>query len=85
MRIRVEVTKKHIRLGKIGTSTQCPVALALFAVKIPFRVAVDVGTLDRFNNIPCPKKVASFVCAFDAGEPVKPFFFTLRLPKEFNV
>lgn len=78
MRIKVEVTEEHIRKGKRRKPNGCPVTRALRAAgfKRPF-VADDYWEASNHWEDDLPLKVQLFIERFDAGKPVKPFFFTV--------
>lgn len=84
-KIRVKVTKRDIKLGLREDMTRCPVALALHHRKFKAaNVCYNLISLDglwyRPESIPSPKSVERFVKRFDAGKPVRPFSFTLKIP-----
>jgi hypothetical protein len=82
------VTPAHISAGVPGSSTHCPVALAIGEVIHPRRVQVD-GAFIHYYRIPgvfepvtvtTPEDVSIFVDEFDDGLPVEPFTFTVEVP-----
>lgn len=78
-RLKVTVTRDHIKRGKPGESEYCPIALALKGMgKRHVQVGEvcccwDGGTADL------PLKSTKFIERFDAKKPVKPFSFTLNV------
>lgn len=81
----MEVTARDIRRGTRDSSTSCPVALACKRAS-GVNWYVDSWTLDNYSTgetiqVKTPKRVAKFVFAFDSLKPVKPFSFTLNVPK----
>lgn len=80
--MKVKVTKKHIKKGKRGQPTGCPIALALkeqYGLKRP-RVH---GDQVHFPGKSCdlPDKASFFIQQFDSGEKVVPFEFSIRKNK----
>jgi hypothetical protein len=80
----VRVTAGHIKAGKPGKCGECPVALAVadtfpaaaFASVCPDHLAMLLD--DKLVRTPTPMRAAVFIRAFDAGDPVEPFEFTVR-------
>jgi hypothetical protein len=86
MRLKVQVTERHIQKGKPGCSSECPVALAVLELLKPeYTVAVDCGGIEIYDtpealhggwdtawtwNKPT-QKFANFIEFFDDG-PVEP-------------
>lgn len=100
VKIKVNVTKKHIENGVQCQSDTCPVALALQDVGFDASVEGEIIGLHPNNNdssfkdfftIQSPKSVSRFVELFDIIDetPFKPFSFILRLTnkqaKMFNI
>ncbi len=75
--MRIHVKTQHIEQGKRGWITQCPIALALRdATGKSYTVTgAYISTRDGSYSIPS-RKCRRFVIEFDAGRPVKPFYFT---------
>lgn len=79
---RVVVTPKDIREGKRGSTTGCPVALALTRA---FKTAMWATGMRYGHGSPAsgamgavPRHVCSWINAFDLGlSPVKPIRFQL--------
>ena len=83
--IRVKVTRRDIDNGKPRDMDSCPIAKAIHRCR--FRKAeVDNsvihlrGYYSDGDPLPMPETAKRFVKQFDAGKPVKPFAFTLRIP-----
>ena len=92
MELKVNVTAACISLGCKKDGFNCPVARAVMAC-LPNAWAADVGEDDvdintsprsKWVRVPLPKKVREFIGAFDKGLEVRPFSFTLNVPKEFS-
>lgn len=86
MNVTVRVTKGHIEAGKPGKCLDCPVALAVadtlryetLVSVCPFWIELTLaGELVRVHP---PPAVSMFIVAFDSGELVAPFDFTLTIP-----
>jgi len=89
VRIRktINVSKTDIKKGVAGACSSCPVALAISRVLgRPVRVSIGGNPSHYFRfddsesmtpKFPLPPKVRKFIDAFDQGEPVEPFGFTL--------
>jgi hypothetical protein len=83
-RIKVRVTENDIKWAVREDSTRCMVAKALARqVDDAHRIEVDTQTIrfttatGRFAYL-TPLRVQQYVAAFDAGDPVEPFEFSLR-------
>lgn len=77
----IAITNEHIRKGKKGKATTCPLALGLSE---HFKQNIFVGNQGfwtsslRFNDyISLPKNAEQFRKDFDAGCPVLPFSFEI--------
>lgn len=88
-RVRVNVTREHIEAGETGSPCACPIARAVKAV-VKRNVHVDVDVVDvalieggDIEARPLSKRASEFVVAFDSGYDVKPFAFTLNIPKRY--
>ncbi len=84
-RIKVDVSKHDVRLGRRMSFTGCPVARSL-SRSLNQRVWVSGLEIlcDRGPAyIPTPERVKRFIERFDAQNPVKPFTFTLNVPDEW--
>ena len=84
----IEVTSSDIANGIRGAASSCPVALAVNrAIEKQYsafatRSSISIFDDDRWiNDHQCPKPVAAFIEQFDAGEPVQPLTFILKLNK----
>lgn len=85
--IRVEVQQRDIDRAVRGVSTHCAVSTAVArAFPDATRIETDSQTI-RFTNgegqrlvYLTPYSVMGYVVAFDAGDPIAPFTFTLRDP-----
>jgi len=77
--VTVEVTQDDIDAGRKGYGRKCPVALAI-ARQAGWEY-VYVSPLNLWDGVnktrPIPQAVRAFVLAYDAGQPVAPFSFTL--------
>lgn len=89
--MRVRVTRKHITNGCRDDQTSCPIALALIDLGCTFASEEEgvnfseVKFIDKKGhdwNVDLPQDAIDFVDAFDLGEVVKPFEFTLKVPKK---
>ena len=83
-KIKVRVTAQHIAFGKKANYDSCPVALALAEAVGATPTTTGVATtidLPGHRDLPLPERVSQWVSDFDAGKPVKPFTFTLRVPE----
>lgn len=81
--VRVEVTARDIRLGVRGDTCRCPIARALKrATRCKEAVSglwwCTVETAEHEFRADTPRVALRFMGAFDDGQPVKPFTFTLR-------
>ena len=80
--LTIEVTAEDIALGKSGSTTECPVALAARSgVVSPFVDDEDVSTLEEYDVrlvARGTKKMRDFISRFDDGLSVKPTTFRLR-------
>ncbi len=85
MKVKVTVTEQHIKRGKKSNTNFCPIALALKG-QLGLRSVVVDGDVVEFGvdkegdggfSINLPVEAQEFVRAFDDGETVKPFSFTL--------
>jgi hypothetical protein len=84
----ITVTMQHIEDGMARCASHCPVALALIDA-FPEAVGIFVNAdhlkiWPRWSVEPAylemSPEVQNFVFAFDNGEPVEPFAFTLDYP-----
>jgi hypothetical protein len=79
--MKVKVTQEHIREGRAGFATCCPVALALKELGCEWAVVgtTDIRVLFEGEVIrkPLPDKVTNFIRAFDFNHPVDPMEFEL--------
>lgn len=79
---KIKVTQDHIKRGKRGKSSSCPVALAVRDYMKGYKggtITVDgAGVWIGPHSFTCPRSVGRFVSDFDAGREVKPFTFVLR-------
>jgi len=87
--IRVDVTWEDIARGKKGEATSCPIARALDRAGV---AGAEVGGFEVDFTDPwgesakMPKRASAFVEAFDDDRTsVRPFSFSLRLPKGVKV
>jgi hypothetical protein len=82
----ITVTAEHIAHGVRESCTDCPVALAIMdALPCTDLIAVDgdevtFGEIADWTEVKFPAEVQLFIKAFDDGEPVEPFSFTLDYP-----
>jgi hypothetical protein len=89
--IRVQVTAADIKKATRNSSMNCAVAVAIARV-IPdaTRIEMDTQTMrwtsggERHIYL-TPPSVIGYVIAFDAGDPIKPFGFTLNWQRRFQV
>lgn len=68
-------------------SENCPIALALRKLDLPYATEIEVGPRNvktNFNGCIAilPSSARQFIRNFDRHQPVKPFRFDIRLPKE---
>ncbi len=84
MKVKIKVTKRHIRDGDSWLSNSCPVAIAIRG-RLKTRKCVTVDThgifISGYYDLVCPSSVLSFINAFDKLQEVQPFEFTLDLIK----
>jgi hypothetical protein len=85
VRIKIDVTDRHIRDGRPGVCARCPVALALVdhpAIRAAFAMGphcLVIHTLDATVHYTCPpRSVARFIRRFDVGKSTDPFSFFVR-------
>jgi hypothetical protein len=82
MKYKIEVTEKDIKRGLRVNAPNCPVG---FGLQRKFRKSATVGhTTARVGGkslMFLPKFVTNWIFRFDARKPVKPFSFTLNIPK----
>lgn len=81
--ITVEVTQADIDEGERGHCAQCPIAKAMERTTGEVWHVTLFGAFPRDRYVPTaqiPSKVQEFILAFDRGEPVTPFTFTLEVP-----
>lgn len=77
--MKIQVTQQEIDNGTRQKASCCPVALAVsLATQRDARVTADTIRFGWKVYI-TPEPAASFIEAFDAGEPVSPFEFELEL------
>jgi hypothetical protein len=84
--MRIKVTQADIDAGKPRKCGQCPLALALIRRLKPvadtLTVAGKISYLDTKGNhriAYTPDEAYNFWTDFDAGRPVKPFSFNLKI------
>lgn len=84
--IRIEVSKRDIRLGTPGEIFVCPLARATRrtlglkatdAVCVASTVGIYRTPVSLEEDYELPKRANKFVLAFDEGKPIKPFSFKL--------
>jgi hypothetical protein len=86
MKIKVDVTEKHIKKGKRLEPFLCPIALAMKDA-LGYRVGVDPISADWKDKkkvswaASIPPKVKKFIGDFDSGGLVLPFSFTIGYRK----
>lgn len=83
----IHVTSEHIKNGRKGSPSACPIALAIMKKCYDVYVGTDYLQVKKqpdryFTNMRFPKAVKAFIRKFDCGEEVAPFSFTLRAKKE---
>lgn len=82
MRLKINVSQRDIQKGVPTSRSKCPIARACKRHKLssvcvdPDRVWFVFGR--RYYCSFLPKKARQFTGAFDRGEKVKPFCFTLN-------
>lgn len=85
-KVRINVTKRDIELGKPGEGEGCPIALAARRHPELKGCAVGLGLIGTealgYDSMPLPEEARRFVVDFDDGRPVAPFSFTLEVPEE---
>ena len=83
----VDVTEEDIAIGERRNCLFCPVARALrrvpeiVSVVSAYPYAVAFHTENRYHCFAPPTPVGEFIRDYDRGDPVKPFSFTLTIPK----
>ena len=76
--MKIQVTRKHIKAGKMGRMTLCPIALALKERGFEnVKITTETVEVDGAELTLSPSE-AKFVDDFDSGKPVKPFVLHLR-------
>lgn len=83
MKIKISVTKDHIRSGFTKSCYMCPIALAMKAAGLESVLVAPVSGLAwKFNGTvhraPTTMELASFIFNFDNGVAVEPFEFELN-------
>lgn len=80
MTTQITLTQEDIKNGFAGSSTSCPVALALRRAFPEDGIQVDgVSLIIGDHEIDVTDAVGYFIENFDSGdEPVKPFTFTVQ-------
>lgn len=77
--MKIHVTEKDIKNGKMGSETSCPITLA---IKRRFkRKDISANCISiRIGNVSfiVPWKVCEFISRFDHGKKVRPISFFLR-------
>lgn len=87
MIIRIRVTQYQIEHGLPHSATRCALALALTeALREPIVVSRTWFSSLRSENIlwngmPLSKRAQKFRKDYDAGRPVKPFWFRVNIPE----
>jgi hypothetical protein len=89
MNTTIIITQDDINKGKRGECSLCPVALAAqraFPDKCPQVAAWNMyldSSADVLDgpSITLPDEVREFIVAFDRGQSVSPFAFTIRVPE----
>jgi len=90
-KLKIEVTEQHIKDGRVGSCTQCPIALAVkeqvkcgeeqyVAVRF-FSATICYNTKEgsrRFDKYALPDSAYYFIKRFDYGGDVKPFTFEME-------
>lgn len=92
MRVRIRVTKSDIEQGLKTSSDQCPIARAAShslpehsievydrAMFIRKKEITYPRMRPREQVIQLPRKATKFIDAFDNGESVEPFAFTIEV------
>lgn len=84
MKVKIKVTDKHIKKGIDGSTTHCPISLALSDDKSLNVLAVSTGfhfcymhTEKDTYRADLTKKARKFISDFDSGKKVKPMEATL--------
>lgn len=80
---RIKVTAKDIRDGTRRSCTQCPIVLAIQKLTT-FKVTVSTAWVEIegwWERLPFEARL--FICNFDTEQKVRPFSFTLNIPKEY--
>ena len=79
--MKITVTKKHIKLGKIKNPKSCPIALACNAKKRGWKVMdlyIQYFNEGNYNMYDLPIRAQKFIERFDDGLEVKPFSFIVK-------
>lgn len=78
-KLTVRVTQVDIDKGKPHNACRCPVALAIKRLGYGSSVGrKEIYIHNVMVLISTPIKAAKFITAFDNGQPVKPFQFTIK-------
>lgn len=88
--IKVKVKRKHIKKGNQGEGGSCPIYWAMHDMGFrKHHVSGDCGIYlsknafrDSHGDIRTPKKANKFITDFDAGKPVSPLEFNIRVPNK---
>ena len=76
--MKIQITQNHIKRGKKGRVTLCPIALALKERGFEkVRVRAEAVEIDGAKFSLSPNEMR-FIKRFDNGEPVEPFVFRVR-------
>lgn len=90
MQVKINVTARDIKLGKVSSIRTCPIALAIQRhVKDHVLVLVGSTSLElksalriyRFTYLALPPSAQGFIYDFDHACTTKPFRFTLDIHK----
>lgn len=88
--MKVVVTSKHIREGRVGSAFKCPIARAVaeqtknettcvgretFSFRVGDMNEPFATTIIRYR---LPKEARTFIDNFDVGQPVEPITFVAR-------
>lgn len=78
---KIKVTEKHISSGIRRAGDACPIAKALNDAGYSNVIITRQICIVKGHKIELPVDVKLFIMNFDRGRTVKPFSFTITLPK----
>jgi hypothetical protein len=82
---RIRITRQHIEKGKREEPKSCPIALAL-QKRFPQISILVCSEFVMFGDecSPLPKNARTFIDRFDSRKEVRPFYFWLNVPNNWD-